>query len=122
VIALVEPIRKLVSKLPWWFTKYFVATPLALPFYVYGKTIGALTFLRHFKNYLPLYSYMRWIGPREFGFYRHVAFDQLVTPQTTFITRAEIDDWLASSLEILPGSTYCIFRNGNSWKFGGRKV
>jgi len=31
---LVEPLRKIFSKLPWWFTKYFIALPLAVPFFI----------------------------------------------------------------------------------------
>ena len=34
---------------------------------------------------LPLYDYSQWIAQREYAFFRHVAFDQLVTPQTAYI-------------------------------------
>ena len=121
IIYCVEPIRKIASKLPWWFTKYLIATPLAIPFYFYGKTIKTLPFLKKIKNSLPLFDYMIWIGERGFSFFRHVAFDQLVTPQTTYISKGEIMAWLNSNDSINQESTYIIFRNGNSWKFGGRK-
>lgn len=42
VVALVEPIRKIASRLPWWFTKYLIATPLAVPFYLYAKALRML--------------------------------------------------------------------------------
>jgi len=45
----------------------------------------------------------------------------LVTPQTAYIRRTAVDEWLHYHPDIYPGSTYVIFRNGNSWKFGGRK-
>ncbi|PCJ01412.1 MAG: hypothetical protein COB15_00375 [Flavobacteriales bacterium] len=122
IIYTVEPIRKIASKLPWWLTKYFIATPLAIPFYGYGKLIKTIPFLKKIKTNLPLYDYMIWIGERGFSFFRHVAFDQLVTPQTTYLSKNEILAWLGSNHSINQESTYIIFRNGNSWKFGGKKV
>jgi SAM-dependent methyltransferase len=115
VIYIVDPIRKIVSHLPWWFTKYFVATPLAVPFYLYAKFV-AFTGMRK----APMGEYMQWISKREFGFFRHVAFDQLVTPQTTYISKNTIESWLASSDKIDQAAKYIIMRNGNSWKFGGK--
>jgi len=122
VIAIVEPIRKIASKLPWWITKYLIATPMAVPFFCYGKIVDNVPFLSRFKTYLPLYSYMRWIGSKPYSFYRHVAFDQLVTPQTVYLSKYEIEEWLSSSTSVSDESVYCIYRNGNSWKFGGRKI
>lgn len=121
IVALVEPIRKIASRLPWWFTKYAVATPLAVPFYFYAKILRAFIGKRAgaLKS-APLRDYCLWIAPRKFTFFRHVAFDQLVTPQTAYIKREQIDNWLSSAPEIELGSTYIVFRNGNSWKFGGK--
>ena len=63
------------------------------------------------------------IARRGFAFFRHVAFDQLITPQTVYLSRAEIERWLSAHANLIErGSTYVIFRNGNSWKFGGRKA
>ena len=115
VRLLVEPMRRVTSRLPWWLTKYAVATPLALAFYGYAQAVSRL------DADLPLAGYCRWIAPRELGFFRHVAFDQLVTPQTAFLRRAEIERWLADP-RIEPGSIYLEHRNGNGWKFGGRVV
>lgn len=113
----VEPLRRLGSRLPWWITKYFVATPLALPFFVYAKCLARCPGWTVLAR-LPLYAYSLWIARRSFGFFRHVAFDQLVAPRTAYFPRQTIEGWLRGyeSLE----STYVIFRNGNSWKFGGR--
>lgn len=116
---IVDPIRKLASKLPWWFTKYLLATPLMVPFYLYAKFFYLIGFPKMF-SFLPLYEYAKWISVRPFSFFRHVAFDQLVTPQTTYITKKRIEQWLAND-QIDQSSTYIIFRNGNSWKFGGCK-
>jgi SAM-dependent methyltransferase len=119
IVYLVDPLRKLVSRLPWWFTKFGVALPLAVPFFVVGKLVSWLP-ERPFRKLLPLFDYFKWIGPREFRFFWHVAFDQLVTPQTVYIRREEIERWLADTPELAPGSAYVVSRNGNSWKFGGR--
>lgn len=115
---IVDPIRRLASRLPWWFTKYLVATPLVVPYFLYAKLLNTLRW--NVLRALPLHDYSLWIAQRGFPFFRHVAFDQLVTPQTTYIRRGTIDEWLSDE-RIDHGSTYVIFRNGNSWKFGGIK-
>ncbi len=118
---LVDPIRFFSAKLPWQINKYLIATPLALPFYCYCLLLKFLSK----KNYLwlkgfPLYYYALWISERDFLFFRHVAFDQLVTPQTKYIKKNEIESWIKDNKKINQKTTYIIFRNGNSWKFGGR--
>ena len=120
IIRLVDPLRKITSHLPWWLTKYGVATPLAVPFFIYAKTIATLAGVGGVEK-LPLYQYCRWISNRDFRFFRHVAFDQLVTPQTVYLNRATIEAWLANHPDIDQHSTYIIMRNGNSWKFGGKR-
>jgi hypothetical protein len=119
IIALVDPIRKIASRLPWWFTKYCIATPLVVPYYAYAKTVSRFRGSRWVQR-LPLYKYSIWISSRDFPFFRHVAFDQLVTPKTTYIDRQTIEAWLKAYPDIEQGSTYVVMRNGNSWKFGGR--
>lgn len=118
VVWFVDPIRKIVSHLPWWFTKYLVATPLVVPYFIYAKLLRRFRNARWLRR-LPLFEYSQWIAEREFAFFRHVAFDQLVTPQTLYLERATIEQWLEQHPRVLPDSTYMIFRNGNSWKFGG---
>lgn len=112
---IVDPIRLLVSKFPWWFTKYLVATPLSFLYFLYAHFI---TLLR--LSFMPLYDYSVWICKRDFLFFRHVAFDQLVTPQTAYIDKQTIETWLKSLSQIDQQNTYIIMRNGNSWKFGGK--
>ena len=89
-----------------------------VPYFFYAKILRALPRARWLER-LPLYEYSLWIAAREFAFFRHVAFDQLVTPQTAYLGRATIEAWLAQHPRIVPESTYVIMRNGNSWKFGG---
>jgi SAM-dependent methyltransferase len=112
---IVDPIRIIASKLPWWFNKYLIATPLSFLYFLYAH------FIVTFKiSIAPLYLYSQWICKRNFLFFRHVAFDQLVTPQTIYIDKATIENWMSKFTEIDLASTYTIFRNGNSWKFGGK--
>jgi SAM-dependent methyltransferase len=118
VVFVVDPLRRIASRLPWWFTKYLLATPLVAPYYLYAKALASAPRWRWLAA-LPLYEYSLWIARREFAFFRHVAFDQLVTPQTTYLDRATIEEWLAHPA-VEPASAYVIMRNGNSWKFGGR--
>jgi len=122
VRLLVEPIRRVACKLPWWVNKYLVATPLVVPYYLYAKALQGITAigLGRAVAALPLYEYSLWIAKRDFLFFRHVAFDQLVTPQTIYVSREQAESWLRSDPRIVADSTYVIRRNGNSWKFGGR--
>lgn len=120
VVYIVDPIRKIVSHFPWWLTKYFVATPLVIPYFIYAKCVSLLKHVPYI-NKLPLYEYSLWIAKRNFSFFRHVAFDQLVTPQTQYISKKMIETWLQSFDEVDKGSVYIQMRNGNSWKFGGIK-
>jgi len=124
VRLIVEPVRTVASRLPWWVTKYLIATPLVAPYFLYAKAIRALSGIgepmRKILAVLPLYEYSLWIAQRGFAFFRHVAFDQLVTPQTIYVSRDMVARWLDANPRIDPDSTYIILRNGNSWKFGGR--
>jgi SAM-dependent methyltransferase len=119
IIALVDPIRRIASRLPWWVTKYGLATPLVVPYYLYAKAIRRFRDQPWVKR-LPLYKYSIWISNRDFPFFRHVAFDQLVTPKTTYIRRETIEEWLKAYPNVDQESAYIVMRNGNSWKFGGR--
>ena len=117
VICLVDPIRRITARLAWWITKYLIAAPLVLPYFVYAKL------LRRFRNVpsmrkVPLFEYSIWIAQRPYSFFRHVAFDQLVSPRTRYLERHTIESWLGDS-RVRPESCYIVFRNGNSWKFGG---
>lgn len=114
VRLLVEPLRRLVSRLPGSLGKWGFALPLAVPFFLYAKLCRLLPLP------LPMAAYMRWVGKRDFRFHHHVAFDQLVTPATVYIRRERVEAWLADP-RIEPGSAYVIMRNGNGWKFGGTK-
>ncbi len=118
VMRVVDPIRRVASRLPWWLTKYGVALPLSLPYLAYAKSIRRLP--PRVADQLPLGAYSRWIGERDLAFVRHVAFDQLVTPQTVYLSRATVDRWLTHP-DVDPASTYVLRRNGNSWTFGGRR-
>jgi hypothetical protein len=86
--------------------------------FFYAKLLRCFRHARWLRK-LPLFEYSQWIAEREFAFFRHVAFDQLVTPQTIYLERKTIEQWLDQHPRVLPGSTYLILRNGNSWKFGG---
>ncbi|HUP45722.1 MAG TPA: class I SAM-dependent methyltransferase [Thermoanaerobaculia bacterium] len=122
VRAVVEPIRRVASRLPWWLTKYGLALPLVTPFFLWARLLRAtgLDGARSPLRRMPLFDYTRWIAREPFSFFHHVAFDQLVTPRTRYLDRATVERWLGSPA-VDQASSYVIFRNGNSWKFGGRK-
>ena len=115
---LVEPLRRVASRLPWRLNKWGIALPLAVPFFLASRLASRLG--ERAARRLPLGAYLRWIGRREFAFHHHVAFDQLVTPRTAYLRRGEIQGWLDGLGDAVEG-TYLLERNGNSWKFGGRR-
>lgn len=119
---IVDPVRRVASGLPWWVTRYLIALPMVVPYYLYAKLLQALgpRLPLAVTRRVPLYHYSLWIAERPFWFFRHVAFDQLVAPRTVYLRRDDIERWLAHA-DVDPASTYVIFRNGNSWKFGGRR-
>jgi hypothetical protein len=123
IIAVVDPLRRVASRLPWWVTKFLVAMPLVAPYFAMAKALRSIVRAwpgaRRRLRRLPLFDYSLWIAERPFWFFHHVAFDQLVTPQTSYLPRAVVERWLATS-QVESGTTYLVFRNGNSWKFGGR--
>ena len=118
VIRFVDPIRRIASRVPWWINKYIVATPLALLFYSYAKFVVKARPHEVFSK-LPMYRYCQWISKGGLGFFRHVVFDQLVTPRTEYLERGTIESWLQDA-RIDPATIYILMRNGNSWKFGGQ--
>ena len=119
IVWLVDPLRKIACRFPWWFNKYMIATPLAAPFFLYAHALRLFRWAPGVRL-LPLFDYCQWIAKREFAFFRHVAFDQLVTPQTVYIRKETIEDWMRSHPDVDEKSCYVHMRNGNSWKFGGR--
>jgi SAM-dependent methyltransferase len=50
----------------------------------------------------------------------HVAFDQLIAPRTQYLSRDAVESLLRHP-DVDPQSVYVASRNGNSWKFGGRR-
>ncbi len=119
----VDPVRRIASRLPWWVTKYVIALPLVTPYFLYAKLLRAFGLDRADSpvRWLPLFEYTRWVAGEGFRFFHHVAFDQLVAPCTRYLRKSAVEQWLKDP-KIDQTSTYVLFRNGNSWKFGGRKA
>jgi SAM-dependent methyltransferase len=118
VIHVVDPIRRVAARLPWWLTKYGVALPLTVPYFAYAKSLRRLGEGR--VGSLPLGPYSLSISDRDFAFFHHMAFDQLVTPRTVYIPRRTVEAWLRHP-DVDQATTYLVHRNSNSWTFGGRR-
>jgi SAM-dependent methyltransferase len=119
VRLMVEPLRRITCRFHWKVTKYLVATPMMVPFFLYAKFVSRFEKYKIVRN-LPLFLYAVWIAKRNFSFFQHVAFDQLVTPRTVYLNKETLEKWLTQYHEIDHKSIYISMRNGNSWKFGGR--
>jgi len=111
----IDPLRKIVSRLPWLVIQWLIALPLAILFFLISQ-LTTFSERNLFKKKFPLYPYLKWISGYSFHFHHHVVCDQLVSPQTIYIKKQTIEKWMdEENLE----DTYLIQRNGNSWKFGG---
>jgi len=115
-------LRALTARLPWWATRYGAALAVAVLGFSYARGLRALRRLGagHWLRRLPQAEYCLEIADRDFAFFHHLATDFLVALRTVYIERARVERWLAHP-EVEPGSTYLVHRNGNSWKFGGRR-
>jgi SAM-dependent methyltransferase len=122
VVYVVDPLRALTARLPWWATRYGAALAVAALGFVYARGIRALRRLGagRWLRRLPQSEYCLAIADRDFAFFHHLATDFLVARRTVYIDRARVERWLRHP-EVEPGSTYLVHRNGNSWKFGGRR-
>lgn len=118
VIMIVDPLRRVVSTMPWKVGKYCFAFPLACLMFFYVKWLFRFLPAR-VRSSVPLGGYFNWIMKREFRFFWHVVFDQLVTPKTTYLEKSAIERWLFEDSRIKKSSIYIANRNGNSWIFGG---
>ncbi|HLE21107.1 MAG TPA: hypothetical protein VJB88_08340 [Vicinamibacteria bacterium] len=54
------------------------------------------------------------------GEWRSISPEKAAPPSSSSSRRSSADAWL-SDPRIEPGTSYVLFRNGNSWKFGGVK-
>lgn len=118
VIYFVDPLRKIASKLPWWLIKFGIALPLATGLFFFSRLFSKIS-KKRLAQFVPLFQYFQWLTKRDFGFHRHVVFDQLVAPKTDYFPKEMLENWLKQDESIDPSSIYIIHRNGNSWKFGG---
>lgn len=118
VIHVVDVLRRLGRWLPWWTTKWMSALGVALPLFVYAKSLRVLP--QALAARLPLHAYCASIAGRDFAFFHFLATDFLVARHTVYLDRETIAAWLAHP-DVDPESVYLIHRNGNSWKFGGRR-
>jgi len=124
VIVVIDRVRRLAERLPLWATRWLLGLGVALPTFLYAKLLrflagggsqptGALA-------RLPAAAYALSIADRDFAFFHFLATDFLVARRTVYLDRATLEHWLADP-QVEPGSAYLVHRNGNSWKFGGRK-
>ena len=118
VVYAVDPIRRLSGRFPWWVTKWVTGLAIAIPLFTYAKLLSRLP--EPVARRLPLQAYCRSISERSFAFFHFLATDFLVARHTVYLDRGTIEAWLQDP-RVDPDSVYLIHRNGNSWKFGGRR-
>jgi SAM-dependent methyltransferase len=124
VIHVIDRVRRVAERMPLWATRWIWGLAVALPAFVYAKALrllaGGAAKPTGLLARLPAADYALSIADRDFAFFHFLATDFLVARRTVYLDRATLERWLAHP-EVEPGSVYLVHRNGNSWKFGGRK-
>jgi SAM-dependent methyltransferase len=124
VVHLLDPLRRTARRLPWWATKWVTGLLLAVPTYLYALLLrllsGGAREPRGLLARLPAAAYCVSNAHGGFRFFHFVATDFFVARHTVFLDRSTLESWLRAP-EIDPDSVYLVHRNGNSWKFGGRR-
>lgn len=115
VVYIVDPLRKLLCKLPVNFVRKVIAYPLAG--IMYGL-IQSLYTSKHFR-WLPYYDYFQWLRPYGFPYMHGMITDQLIPPRTHYHSESELKTWLrGAKLEIQSITP----RNSISWRVLGEKT
>ena len=117
-LLVVDAVRRVGAKLPWWATKWGSGLAIGSALCVWSRLLRRLP--RGLAERLPAGPYCLSLGPRDFAFFHFLATDVLVARHTVYLDRPTLESWLRHP-DVDPGSVYLIHRNGNSWTFGGRR-
>jgi SAM-dependent methyltransferase len=118
VVRVLDRVRRVGARLPWWVTRWVTGLACGLLAFAWAKGLRLLP--ARVAERLPAGSYALSLADRDFAFFHFLATDFLVARHTTYFERATIAGWLEHP-DVDPASVYLIHRNGNSWKFGGRR-
>jgi len=115
VVYIVDPLRKLLCKLPVNFVRKVIAYPLAMVMYALIQTLYTSKHMR----WLPYYDYFQWLRPYGFPYMRGMITDQLIPPRTHYHSEPELKTWFrAAKLDIQSMTP----RNAISWRVLGEKT
>lgn len=116
VVHIVDPLRRLTSKLPVWWVRYGLALPMALLLFPLLHTIYHPRLTGLFGE-LPYHCYFQWLRKYGFQYVRGMITDQLVPPRTHYLSKPQLLQWLGNA-HMTPESITA--RNHMSWRVLGR--
>lgn len=118
VVHLVDPLRKLLSKLPVSVVRLLIALPMALILYPLLKTLYHPSLGAALKG-LPYWDYFQWLRQYGFGYTRGMITDQLIPPRTHYHSEPELRGWFNEAGFVIQSMTH---RNAISWRVLGQKI
>ncbi|MBX2859797.1 MAG: methyltransferase domain-containing protein [Vampirovibrio sp.] len=116
VVWVVDPLRKLMSKLPVNIVRTWVATPLATILFGLLHTAyhpGLPGIFKMLTMRLPYYDYFQWLRKTDYAYVVGMVTDQLIPPQTHYLKKQTLIRWVKEAGLDLSAITQ---RNRMSWR------
>lgn len=117
VVWIVDPLRKLMSKLPVRVVRYGVAFPMSLVLFPLLHTLYHPV-MKPWLGKLPYFDYFQWLRQYGFGYVVGMVTDQLIPPRTFYQSKADVLGWYERAQLALESITP---RNNISWRALGRR-
>jgi uncharacterized protein YbaR (Trm112 family)/SAM-dependent methyltransferase len=112
VVHVIDPLRKLASRLPVRWVRYGLALPMSVPLYALLHTVYHPALQPVFGK-LPYYDYFQWLRKYGFRYVLGMVTDQLVPPRTHYLSRPQLTQWIERAALVLESITP---RNNISWR------
>jgi SAM-dependent methyltransferase/uncharacterized protein YbaR (Trm112 family) len=112
VVYLLDPLRKLTSRLPVSWVRHLLALPLALLLFVVMNTLYLPGFMFGIFKFLPYEAYFNWLRPQGWRYAWGMVTDQLIPPQTHYLRKSTLLQWLDKAWMVHSLTA----RNGISWR------
>lgn len=118
VVRVVDPLRKLLCRLPVAVVRYALALPLSIALWPWLHTVYHPKLQKLFDG-LPYAAYFRWL--RQYGFFYvwGMVTDQLIPPRTSYLSREQLEGWFKQASTMTLESLTS--RNRISWRCLGHK-
>ncbi len=116
VVHIVDPLRKVFSKLPVWLVRYGIALPMSILLFPLLHTLYHPA-LQPLLGWLPYHAYFGWLRRYGFGYVLGMITDQLIPPRTHYLSKSDVLGWFERAKLQMEAITA---RNNISWRALGK--